>query len=56
MCGVQKFDKVVLPLVILEAKEVNAIPMRSHPWTGRPRQWHVTRGGHTVEKELRRGG
>ena len=27
-------------------------PRRSHTQTIRPRQWHIARGGHTVEKEF----
>jgi len=44
-----------LPRVISKTEEANAIPRRSHPRTVRPRQWHVTKGGPIVEKELQKG-
>ena len=55
-CGVYKFDEVVLPRVIPKAEEANVVLRRSHPWTVRPRQWHVARGGPTIEKEIWKGG
>ena len=47
-------NKVVLLHVIPEAEEANAIPRRSHPQTVRLHQWHVTRGGYIIKKELQR--
>ena len=38
------------------AEEANIVPRRAHIWTIRPRQWHVTRGGHTIGKEFWGGG
>ena len=49
-------NKVVLLHVIPEAEEANAIPRRSHPQTVRLHQWHVTRGGYIIKKELQRWG
>ena len=51
-----KLNKVIAPHVIPMAKGTIIVPRRSHPRTVRPRQWHVTKGCHTVEKELRRRG
>ena len=42
--------------VISMAEEPIIVPRRPHAQIVRPHQWHVTRGGHTVEKELRGGG
>ena len=36
--------------------QAGQIMLRSHARTVKPRQWHVTSGGHTIEKELRGGG
>jgi len=47
---------VVLPHVIPKPEEANSVPRRSHPRMVRPRQWHVARGGPTVEKELQKWG
>ena len=33
--GVQKFDKVIMPCVIPEAEEANAVPRRPYPRTAR---------------------
>ena len=55
-CKAQKLNKVFTPRVILMAEGAIIMPRRSHAQTVRPRQWHVTREGHTVEKELREGG
>ena len=54
-CGVREFKKVFVPRVIPMAMEVTIVMRRSHARTIRPRQWPITRGGHTVEKELRKG-
>ena len=49
-------NKVIAPRVISMAEGAVIVSRRSHPQTVRPRQWHVIRGGHTVEKEFRRRG
>ena len=54
--GYMNLNKVITPRVIPKAEVVNAVPRRSHPQTVRPRQWHVAKGGPTVEKELWKGG
>ena len=36
-------------------EEATIILRRSHARTIRPHQWHVIKGGHIVEKELREG-
>ena len=48
----KNLNKVITPRVIPMAEGVIIISRRSHPRIVRPRQWHVTRGGHTVEKEF----
>ena len=54
--GYKNLNKVFAPRVIPIADEAIIVLRRSHAQTLRPRQWHVTRGGHTVKKELREGG
>ena len=54
--GYRNLNKVIAPRVILMAEGGIIMLSRSHPWTARPRQWHVTRGDHTLEKLLRRRG
>ena len=54
--GYRNLNKVITPRVIPMAKEAIIVPRRSHPQIVRPHQWHVTRGGHTIKKELRGGG
>ena len=49
-------NKVIAPRVIAMVKGAIIVPRRSHPQTVRSHQWHVTRGGHIVEKEIRGGG
>ena len=41
-------NKVIVPRAIPIAKGAIIVPRRPPPWTVRPRQWHVIRGGHTV--------
>ena len=53
--GIKNLNKVFVSRVILKVEEVIIGPRRSHVRTIRPHQWHVTRGGHIVEKEFRRG-
>jgi len=52
----RNLNKVIVPRVIPMVEGAIIMPRRSPPRTVRPYQWHVTRGGHTVEKELRRRG
>ena len=54
--GYKNSNKVLAPRVIPMTEEAIIALRRSHIWTIRPRQWHVTKGGHTVEKEFRGGG
>ena len=53
--GHKNLNKVLVPRIISMAEESIIVPKRSHARTVRPRQWHVTRGGHTIEKEIREG-
>ena len=55
-CRVQKFKKVFAPRIIPMAEETTIMSRRSHTRTIRPRQWHVAKGGYTVEKKLWEGG
>ena len=45
----RNLNKVIAPCVIPIAEGAIIVSRRSHPWIVRPRQWHVTRGGHTVK-------
>ena len=56
LVGYRNLNKVIAPRVIPMAKEFIIVPRMSHPQIVRPRQLHVTRGGHTIEKEFRRRG
>ena len=38
------------------AEEVIIVPRRSRVQIVRPHQWHVTKGGHIVEKKFWEGG
>ena len=53
--GYKNFNKALAPSVISMAEESIAKPRRLHARTVRPHQWHITRGGPTVEKKFRRG-
>ena len=44
-----------MPRVIPIAEKTIIVPKRSYARTIRPHQWHITKGGHTVEKEFREG-
>ena len=50
--GHKNLNKVLVPHVVTMAEKSIIVPKRSHVRTIRPRQWHVTRGGHIVEKEI----
>ena len=52
----RNLSKVIVPRAILMAEGAIIVPKRVHPQTIRPRQWHVTRGDHTVKKEIQRRG
>ena len=54
--GHKNLNKVPVPHVISMAEEPIIVPRRPHAQTVWPRQWHVIRGGHTIEKELQRRG
>ena len=54
--GYRNLNKVIAPRVIPMAEGAIIVPKRSRLQTVRPRQWHITRGGHTVEKEFQRRG
>ena len=54
--GYKNLNKVFKPRVISIVEEAIIASRRSHARTVRPRQWHVTRGGHTIEKEFLGGG
>ena len=54
--GQKNLNKIPVPHVVSMAEELVIVPRRPHARTVRPRQWHVTRGGHTIEKELQGGG
>ena len=54
--GYKNLNKVFVPHVIPMAEGAIIIPRRSHAQTVRPRQWHITRGGHTIENEFQGGG
>ena len=53
--GYKNLNKAFAPRVIPMAEEAIIVLRRSNAWIIRPRQWHVTRGNHTVEKEIRGG-
>ena len=50
--GHKNLNKIPVPHVVSMAEELVIVPRRPYARTVRPRQWHVTRGGHTIEKEL----
>ena len=54
--GYKNLNKVLVPHVIPMVEESIIAPRRLHTRTVGPSQWHVTRGGHIVEKEFREGG
>ena len=54
--GYKNLNKVFAPRVIPMAKGAIIMLRRSYSRTVRPHQWHVTRGGHTIEKEFQGGG
>ena len=54
--GYRNLNKVFASCVIPMAEGAIIVSRRSHARTIRPHQWHVTRGGHTVEKEFWRRG
>ena len=53
--GYKNLNKVFKPRVISMVEEAIIASRRSHTRTVRPRQWHVTRGGHTIEKSFWEG-
>ena len=61
-CGVQKFNKVIMPRVIPKAEEANTILRSPYTQIVTPERRAMatsiahTGGGHIVEEELQRGG
>ena len=53
--GCKYLNKAPVPRVIFLAKESIVKPRRPYTWTVRPHQWHIARGGLTIEKKFRRG-
>ena len=51
--GHKNLNKVLVSHVISMTEESIIVPRRPHAQIVRSCQWHVTRGGHTVEKEFR---
>ena len=56
LVGHENLNNVLVLRVIPMAEESIIVSRRSHTRIVRPRQWHVTRGGHIVEKEFQEGG
>ena len=54
--GHKNSNKVPVPHVVSMIEEPIIVPRRPHAWTVRPRQWHISIGGPTVEKKLWRAG
>ena len=52
--GYKNLNKVIAPCVIPMIEGPIIVPRRSHPLIVKPHQWHITRAGHTVQKEFRR--
>ena len=52
--GHKNSNKVLVPRVISVVENPIIVSRRPHAWTIRPRQWHVIKGGSTVEKKLQR--
>ena len=52
----RNLNKVFAPRAILMAEGAIIVLRRSHARIVKPRLWHITKGGHTVEKEFQRGG
>ena len=53
--GHKNLNKVFVPSVIPMAEKFIIALRRLHTQIVGPHQWHVTRGGHIVEKEIRGG-
>ena len=54
--GHKNLGKVPMPRVVAMAKEPIIVSRRLHVQTVRPRQWHIAKGGPTMEKRFRKGG
>ena len=50
--GHKNLNKVLMPRVIPMVEESIIAPRRSYTRIVRPCQWHVTKGGHTIEKKF----
>ena len=53
--GYKNLNKALVPHVISMAEESITKPRRLHTRTVRSHQWHIARGGPTIEKKFRRG-
>ena len=54
--GHKNLDRILVPHVVSMAEEPIIVPRRPHTWTIRPCQWHIARGGPTIEEKLQKGG
>ena len=54
--GHKNINKVLMPCVISMVDESIIVPRRPYVQTVRPRQWHIAKGGPTVDKKFQRGG
>ena len=52
--GHKNSNKVPVPRVVSMAEESIIVPRRLHARTVRPCQWHIARGGPTIEKKLQK--
>ena len=52
LVGHENLNNVLVLRVIPMAEKSIIVSRRSHARIVGPRQWHVTRGGHIVEKEF----
>ena len=54
--GHKNSDKVPMPRVVSMAEEPIVVLRRPYAQIVRPRQWHITRGGYTIEKKFQKRG
>ena len=48
--GHENLGKVPVSRVVSMVEKPIIVPRRPHAWTVRPCQWHIARGGPTIEK------
>ena len=53
--GHKNSNKAPVTRVVSITEEPIIVPRRPHTRTVRPRQWHISKGGPTIEKKLWRG-